>query len=231
MLAGHKAAERGDWRSAIDAFEQATAVAPDEMELWHWLALASLAGERQDLYLRACDKLWNLCGPNASAFEVDLTLGAWLVPPANGRDLNVLKHLLDGRRQHSNFANTELFYLLYQSRTGNTPNEFLDYSKPPNMQDQPASLLAQAMIWHTAGHTANARLAYHTAVRRTRSMSPNWIRDVCLESLQREVEDLLGASLTAEIGRPPRANVGSATTSDASSDQETRESRDAEVPE
>ena len=75
MIAGYRAGQRRDYAAAIDAFERATGLAPDNLTLWHWLATASLAAGRQDTYQRACDELVLRCGPNTSRGELSGTLG------------------------------------------------------------------------------------------------------------------------------------------------------------
>lgn len=203
MLAGHRAAERGDWPAAADAFERATALAPSEVMLRRWSAFASYAAGRKEAYTRACEEMLTRCGPSSTAAAVTETLETCLLLPTTNQIYERLKPLMAVAPKHIQ-PDEKLFAWLYDLRTGATPREFLSVPGPPLVLDPPAGALIQALAWHRAGNASQARAAYATAMSRRRVVSMNyWIGRLHFDVLQREVEALLAAEPAATTASPP----------------------------
>jgi WD40 repeat protein len=213
MVAGHRAATSGDWLTASDAFGHATDIAPDDVMLWYWLALTSFAANRGEAYQQACNELLLRCGPTADPYILELTLGAWLIPPPNGRRVDrVIPVVIDSLQKR---LSSNLFRWLFQLRSGTIPGDLIDPSRPLDGDDSAEVYLIQSMALQRAGYTAKALFAYQTAIRRARSRTPFWITDVWFESLRREVESKLPDRWLDKLVSPPGATPDFASSSDA----------------
>jgi hypothetical protein len=213
MVAGHRAAERGKWEAAVEAFNRVARIAPDDATHWHWLAMAGIGAGRQETYQRACDELLRRFGPQARRIDLETTLVTWLLTPHSEDDLVRIQPLMDAYTQH--LAEERFLIWLYALRTGTIPREFLDPAHPPTSRFPPVDSLVQAMAWHKAGHPDHALAAYQSGLRLVRTLNPNWAGDVGWETLRREVEALLaaGPSTPAEVPRPVTPDETSATDS------------------
>ncbi len=230
MLAGHRAAERGDWATAADAFDRVTTLAPDDVMHWHWLAMASLAAGRHETYQRACDEMLRRFDANASGNELTWTLRTWLVSPhdANEKELASLRAFV-----YSSPGNIDwrTFPWLYRLRAGKALHDDLESAIPPaTLGPQSEDWYVLAMIWLQKGDKAQALSAYQAGARSSRSRSSNWDGDLYTEILRREVERLLGDEPSAESSSPPRPTAHPATPSDSPSAEPPRESAPSAAP-
>ncbi len=218
MLAGHRAAERGNWDAAFDAFDRATRLAPGDSLHWHCLAMVSIATGRQEPYRRVCNEVLGRYRPDSRSHDLNLILSTWLLAAHSEQDLARLRPVIDAHARH--FPRERLFAWLYQLRTGNIPREFLDPANPPAPRDPPEDWFVQAMAWHKAGHAAQALAAYRAGIRRVRATNPNWLGELYCEVLRREVEALLTVEPSLESDQPPGATTSLASPSDSRSGNE-----------
>ncbi len=229
MLAGHRAAQRGDWPAAIHAFDRVTTLAPDDVMHWHWLAMASLAAGRTESYQRACDELLRRFSANASYNDLDWTLRTWLVTPHDDKKLAQLGALVGANARDD--PESPIRARLYELRTGKTPRDVLDSASPPaSLGPEPLVWYVRAMVWLKLGNRAQAMSAYQAGTRRTRSRTYRWDSDVYEETLRREVEGLLAAEPATKSGPPARATATAASPSDVSRAGEPRDSVPSAAP-
>jgi eukaryotic-like serine/threonine-protein kinase len=214
MLAGHRAAERGDWAAAADAFERVTTLAPDDMMHWHWLAMSGLAAGRHETYWRACDDVLRRCGPETGDNDFFWTLRTWLVMPHNGKRLTTLRTRLDPL---SRFPKSPAVHWLYNIRTGKA---LASATPPATLGQQPEDWYLLAMVWLKLNDKTQAASAYHAGLRQSRAGVTRWDVDVYRETVRREVEGLLAEVPVKPRAAPVRATTGEAWASDAQRDAE-----------
>jgi WD40 repeat protein len=191
MLAGHRAAQRGDWTAAVDAFERLTTLAPDDGIHWFWLAMASLAGDRRDSYQLACEEMLRRHRREASDIEIFLVLRTWLASDAHDADeLASLAPLVETYEKQS--ARPHMIPWLYRLRTRKNMEVRSDSSNPPpSFGPPPEGWYILAMSWLELGDRTNALAAYEAGVRECRRATTRWDAEIYRKRLQREVEQLL----------------------------------------
>jgi WD40 repeat protein len=191
MLAGHRAAEHGDWEAAVDAFQRVVDLAPETAIHWYWLAMASLAGRQKETYQVACDELLGRFGPDRSVDDLLFVLKAWLVSSHDTNKLARLGPLVDTFAAQITACHGVPW--LFKLRHGTIPRELLESIDPPAYPEA-ENWFAQAIACHAVGNRAKAVVAYRAGLRHLRLVSQNWYWDnhVFVELLRQEVEVLLG---------------------------------------
>jgi hypothetical protein len=196
LLTGHRAAERQDWRAAIAAFERVVGFAPDDNMHWYWLATASLAGGRHDLYQGASDMMLRRYIEHSDITDVHRLLKTWLTPLRKESELQRLERVLR-ERDHSQFGS---YRFLYTLRTGGASRQIIHgwrtHDVLPGTYPEDWYILARAKL--KAGERAEAQFAYREGRHSARSRRLSWDTAIYSEILQREVEDLLAADSGVE---------------------------------
>jgi WD40 repeat protein len=211
MLAGHRAAQRRDWPAAADAFDRVATLAPQDVMHWYWRAMANLAADRQEVYRRVCIEMLDRFGGSANDNDCEWITMAWLVSSHENKDLARLRPLVDTYERYS----PQLHYL-YELRIGKAPSAFQGSSRPPaTLGLQPEDWYILSMVWLKLGNEAQARAAYETGARQARSGIYHWDTEVFRETLQSEVERLLGDQPATRSETLERATDAPASTSDA----------------
>jgi hypothetical protein len=202
MIEGHRAAEVKNWATAIDRFERVTRLAPNEALHWHWLAMASLAGNRKDDYERASDELLRVVAANFRCDDLTWVVRTCLVTPRNDKQLGRLQPDFEQALKRCGYHK---YVLLYDLRRRKIPSRITAEAASPDLvRNLPESWFPEAMAWHMAGDRANAVSVYQFATSQLRKMAPLWEMRVYLECLQREVEALLGIERPSETTEMPR---------------------------
>ncbi|RIK88318.1 MAG: hypothetical protein DCC67_00705 [Planctomycetota bacterium] len=198
MCDGHAAAERGDWAGAVAAFQRAAALAPEDLTLWNWLALASLGAGDEAEHERACDELLDRVAEDAGEVKLRLVLEACLLTPGDERRHARLAPLLKKYQEHDRrWLN---WPAMFELRTGQTPTKIREFSESATTQQaRPEYSFAAALAWAKTGDLARAKAAYEIGVRHARSLPPtHWIGKLISQTLEREARHAVGQGREAD---------------------------------
>ena len=191
LLAGHAAADRGDWPATVEAFERVLHQAPDEVLYWHWLAIANLAAGNRAGYDKACREMLKRIGPDSSEHELINCLLALLVVPREKSDSFGQEPLVTDlfKRYPSQDVTIRC---LYEVRTG---REHLLFSgktqRPTTLGPSPGHWYILALIHLRTGDRASAEAAYRSGVQAKRAGIDYrwWPNRVFADELQKELEE------------------------------------------
>ena len=181
---------------------------------WYWLAIASLADDRQDTYQRACDELVSRFDATANRNDLIWIMRTWLVVPHDTQQLKPLQPLVDAFAIE--FPRKETISWLYDLRTGITPGIVIGSTIPPVPVAQPEEWYFLALAWLKVGDKNKARTSYESGIRQSRSGLTRWDGAVYRETLRREVEVLINIAASPKSDPPSRAATAPASPSDAS---------------
>jgi hypothetical protein len=208
LVDGHRAAKRGNWRAAIEAFEQVTKLASDDVMHWHWLAAASIAADQREAYQRACDGLLRCCDRNAGRTEYYWTLRTWLALPHDANELDRIHAVVDAAR---GFHESRWFEVLNDLRVCWRPAKRFGPTNPhPIISPTPDEWYILAMASHAAGDDVHAHSAYQEGLRLARTFINwgDWYTQVYRETLRAEVEVMLASDSSAAKAAPPPVTGG-----------------------
>jgi hypothetical protein len=188
-LAGHRAARRQDWTTAIAMFDRAARIDPHDAMHWYWLAMASLAAGDQATYRRACDALIDSESiKRQSDAEFFRAKKALLLRPRTTEELARLKPRFDDLIQRGSMPLHEI--LLLRMRSDETSLAVADM--PADLGIQPEDQYVMALAWSRRGDAARAVEAYEAGMRQGRLGGFTWDCSVAREALRRETARLLG---------------------------------------
>jgi hypothetical protein len=212
MMDGHRAAERGDWDEAVDAFERAIRLEADDVLLWHWLAMACIAAERLETYQATCEELARRFDPTGSEVDWYWTIKTWLALPHDAAQLGLIQPVVDAYVQHFPEFNELLWWCnLRKSKVlpPDAPNSGL-----------PEDWYIVAIIRLKAGDRVNGQLAYERGTSLARKYGKDvdlWYLDVFRDALRKQIEGLLVPMSPFESGDLLRPSVILRSSSDVSS--------------
>lgn len=206
LLAGHHAADRHDWPTAMAAFERAANLEPNDPLNWYWLAIASLAGARGDKYQQSSEQLVRYYSADSRRAGLHALLATWLIPPRERNQLKVLERALEGQDKNE-FGS---YRYLFRLRMGENARELSGPSGIHAMLGvQPQDWYILALVWLKVGNSTKAKLAYQEGLIAARSRTQQWDAAVYNDILQREVEALLAAEPAATTTSPPGPSAAS----------------------
>jgi hypothetical protein len=220
MLEGHRAAERRDWGTAVDAFGRVAELSPHDTMHWYWLAMASLAANQSQTYERACKEISDRI-TREMRHDYFWAFQAWLVSTPNQQQLTLLAEHRDAHDALLPGASSSRW--LYALRTGQLDNgAHTDWAIPDTLGIQPEDWYVLAMISHKRGDVAKAHAAFQAGASQARLGTIRWDTDLFREMLQCEVQALLSKKPTRTTDSKSRATAGPASVSGSPPEDEQR---------
>jgi WD40 repeat protein len=186
MMDGHRAAERGDWDEAVDAFERAIVLESNDVMLWHYLAMASVAAERLEAYQATCEELARRFDPTGTEGDWYWTIKTWLALSHEAPQLDLIQPVVDAYLRQFPESDELLWWCnLRKSKV-----------LPPDapVSDLPEDWYIVATIRLKTGDAVNGQLAYERGTSLARKLNKDvdlWYLDVFRETLRKEIEGLL----------------------------------------
>lgn len=189
-LAGHEAAERQDWATAVAKFKRTARLEPDDIMHWFWLAMASLAGGDQAGYRIACEAMIDPDRFDSDRDEVfSWTYKAWLAGPHAPEEMLRLLQIFDSRPWRT-LAPVGTRELLQVHSAAEGP---VSARPPTGIDPHPESYYPAALVYHLHGQLAEAARAYEAGLRLQRSNPASWEIKVFHDGIRQEVARVIGA--------------------------------------
>lgn len=213
MCDGVRAAEHRDWHKAIAAFERATALAPQNCDLWRQLALASAVSGHVDAYERACRELSAFFNSNSKGEDLGIIVSTTLLLPPNGRDRTPIKPMVDQFAERAEMG--RVYAALYDLRLGRKTSaaNLVDprqFTRLPHSEE----FFIMSMVLARTGDMQQAIAYYEAGLHIARTNPPtNWIQEALNEIFQREAAGIIKDRSAADGSKSHAVSPGPASPS------------------